>query len=137
VRQPPCLHLMPRVARDIELCVRFIARQPWGKPEDREEDIYRGMVEVLRGPKLNPVKVRRPSTGRELRRRKAAQFAIVYAYIPPNAVFPNGLVSIRAVRHRRVTSVFSGVKEPAVLPYGKSLARSVEGCNGGARQLEH
>lgn len=127
MKKLPYFHLMPRVARDIQRCINFVARQPWGKPQDRQADIDRGLAEAWRAPKLNPVKVRRPSTGLELRRRRAAQFAIVYAYIPPNDVLPNGMVSIRAVRHRRVRSVFSGVKEPAVLPYGGSLARSAEG----------
>jgi hypothetical protein len=32
----PYLHVMPRVDRDIEECLDFVARQPWGKPSDRK-----------------------------------------------------------------------------------------------------
>jgi len=42
----PQLHLMPRVSDDVEQCVEFIARQPWGKPAEREQDIYRGIAEA-------------------------------------------------------------------------------------------
>lgn len=31
----PQLDLMPRVSDDMKQCVEFIARQPWGKPEER------------------------------------------------------------------------------------------------------
>jgi hypothetical protein len=52
-----------------------------------------------------------PLTGLELRRCNAAQFAIVYAYLRPTERFPQGIVSIRAVRHVREKDVFEGVKE--------------------------
>jgi hypothetical protein len=109
----PQLDLMPWVSDDVEQCVEFIARQPWGKPEERRQDIRRGITEALLWPKLNPVKLRRPSKGLEFRCRKAAQFMVIYAYLPPSPKFPNGVVSIRAVRHRRVRNMFGGVKEPA------------------------
>ncbi|MDB6156552.1 MAG: hypothetical protein JWO04_258 [Gammaproteobacteria bacterium] len=32
----PYLHVMPRIARDIEECLDFVARQPRGKPNDRK-----------------------------------------------------------------------------------------------------
>jgi hypothetical protein len=36
---------------------------------------------------------------------------IVYAYFKPTTSRPNGLVSIRAIRHRRVRDVFLGVRD--------------------------
>jgi hypothetical protein len=30
----PYLHVMPRVDRNIEECLDFVARQPWGKPSE-------------------------------------------------------------------------------------------------------
>ena len=111
---------MPRVDEDIERCVGFIARQPWGNPTRRRIDIGRGIERSLTRPESNPVAVWRPQTGLKLRRSNAAQFAIVYAYIPPNGRFPRGVVSIRAVRHARVEDVFLGVKEPKV-NYGPLL----------------
>jgi hypothetical protein len=76
-----------------------------------------GILKILLGPRLNRIGVRRPLTGIELRRFGVAQFAIIYAYFPPSQRFPNGIVSIRAIRHWRVKDVFSGVKVP-VLAYG-------------------
>ena len=31
----PYLHVMPRIDRDIEESLDFVARQPWGKQNDR------------------------------------------------------------------------------------------------------
>lgn len=108
----PYLHLMPRVHRDFRQCLDFVAQQPWGKPNDRALDIVLGIEKVLAGPELNRVRSRRPSTGIELRRCNAAQFAVVYTYMRPSALFPDGLVSIRAIRHSRARDVLSGVREP-------------------------
>jgi len=108
----PYLHVMPRVDRDIEDCLDFVARQPWGKPGDREVDFWLGIEGALLRPESNRVESRRPETGIELRRCSAAQFTIVYAYLRPRHRFQRGVVSIRAVRHSRVEDVFSGVKEP-------------------------
>jgi hypothetical protein len=108
----PYLHVMPRVDRDIEECLDFVARQPWGKPYDRQLDIRRGIEKALERPEANRVGSWRPETGIELRRCNVAQFAIVYAYLRPTSRFATGVVSIRAVRHSRVKDVFAGVKEP-------------------------
>src|SRR5260370_23687956 len=51
----PYLHLMPRVERDIDECLEFIARQPWGKPTDREADICLGIGMALLRPESNRV----------------------------------------------------------------------------------
>jgi hypothetical protein len=118
------LELMPRVNDDMEQCVEFIARQPWGKPKEREQDICRGIAEARLAPRSNPVKLRRLSEGLEFRCRKAAQFMVIYAYLPPSRKFPDGVVSIRAVRHRRVRNIFGGVKEPEVPGYGESAEAS-------------
>ncbi len=107
----PHLELMPRVDNDIKRCLDFVRRQPWGKPDDRQQDIYRGIMDVWRAPLRSSVKARASSTGLELRRHGSAQFVIVYAYLPPDEEFPRGTVSIRAVRHRRLRNVFSGVRD--------------------------
>ena len=110
---PPYLHVTPRIDRDIAECLAFIARQPWGKPSDRTLDIERGIEMVLALPQANHAEVWRSTSGIWLRRCNAAQFVIVYAYLPPSGSSERGVVSIRAVRHSRVKDVFSGVKEPA------------------------
>ena len=74
----------------------------------------RGIGRALTRPESNPVGAWRSQTGLKLRRCNVAQFAIVYAHIPPNDRFPRGIVSIRAVRHSRVEDVFVGVKEQNV-----------------------
>jgi hypothetical protein len=114
----PHLDLTPRVGRDITRCLHFISQQPWGKPRDRELDIDRGIAKAWSNPMSAPVRYRVRSTGLELRRIQIAQFVIVYAYLSPNEAFPRGTVSIRAVRHRRVRSVFSGVRETDAPEYG-------------------
>ena len=118
----PMLHWMPRVERDIRRCLGFIERQPWGKPDDRELDIYRGIEAVCSRPEANRAELRRADTGIWLRRCRAAQFVIVYAYLPSTDPNLRGVVSIRAVRHMRVEDVFSGVKEKPTAGVGDSLS---------------
>jgi hypothetical protein len=107
----PSLREAPRVARDIEQILAFIARQPWGDPGDRKKDIHRGIDQILAQPRRDRVCIRRRATGIELRRHNIAQFSIIYAYTSPNAKHPHGVVSIRTIRHRRVNAVFTGVRE--------------------------
>ena len=115
----PFLHTMSRVSDDLRECSDFISNQPWGRPDERRKDIARAVDAILRWPTLGAILVRRPSEGLELRRRRAAQFAIIYAYFPPGPQFPAGCVSLRAIRHRRVRNVFHGVKEPESPRYGR------------------
>jgi hypothetical protein len=109
---------MSRIDRDIKECIAFIARQPWGKPNDRTLDIQRGIERTLALPEASRPEVWRPRQGFWLRRCNAVQFVIVYVYLPAREVSARGVVSIRAIRHSRVKDVFSGVKEPttAYLP---------------------
>lgn len=118
----PILHAMTRVDRDIEDCIEFIRRQPLGKPLDRERDLRNCFRDIVKNPTARRIVVRRRRTGVELRRRDAGQFAVIYAYFPPTEVHPLGVVSIRAVRHRRVKSVFYGVQETAA-SYSDVIAR--------------
>lgn len=113
----PKLHFMPRARTDIKQCLRFVSRQPWGRPSDRKRNIDRGIDYVRRGPELNNIGARRRRLGLELRRHNAAQFAIIYAYFRPSTELPCGMVSIRAVRHSRVKNVFAGVREQSALRY--------------------
>lgn len=108
----PDVEEVPRVERDIKARLGFIASTPRGKPRDRLRDITRGIAEIRIRPGRNSISVIRPGTGIALRRHSVAQFAIIYAYFEPDSAHPRGLVSIRAVRHRRVENVFAGVREP-------------------------
>ena len=118
----PFVHVMPRVGKDCRDCLGFVARQPWGNPVARGRDIERACDDIIERPESAPVRMRRPSVGLELRSRRAAQFVVIYAYIPPGPRFPNGCVSLRAIRHRRVRNVFSGVREQPALAYGREAA---------------
>ena len=99
-----------RARRDLADCVHFIRRHPRGKPADRRRDILWEMACIAEGPEHRRVEIMRAS-GVYLRRRSAAQFVIVYAYFKPTKSRPKGLVSIRAIRHRRVRDVFLGVRD--------------------------
>jgi hypothetical protein len=127
VKLIPYLHAMPRVKRDIKRCLDFVARQPWGRTNERLLDIDRGIEKALLRPEANRVEAWRPLTGLELRRCNTAQFAIVYAYLQPTEQFPRGVVSIRAVRHSRERNVFAGVKEPEPRSWGPE-SRSAGGA---------
>jgi hypothetical protein len=96
--------------------LRFIAQHPRGDPEARKRDILGEMERIRSGPEHRRVEVNRKGRGVDLRRRSAAQFVIIYAYFKPRKRLPLGLVSIRAIRHRRVRDVFSGVRQPTPPP---------------------
>jgi hypothetical protein len=125
MRSLPNVYWMPRVDKDIKRCLDFVARQPWGKPADRERDIHRGVDEIRHVPKRNAVEAYRPDSDVHLRRHNVAQFVIVYAYFDSEPEFPRGAISIRAVRHRRVRNVFHGVKESDAPPYGMDHRNSI------------
>jgi hypothetical protein len=110
--------MLKRAKRDLADCLDFIAAQPWGDPDARENDIRRGMRIIREAPEWRHVEFTR--SGVELRRRSAAQFVIIYSYFKPKKRLPRGLVSIRAIRHRRVKNVFLGVRSPPPppSPYG-------------------
>lgn len=113
----PFVHIMPRVKSDIRRCIAFLKKQPYGQPRARQAEILLAIDRIYRLPRANRVCHIRRDTGIKLRKRHIAQFVIIYAYIEPNDVLPDGMVSIRAVRHRRMRNVFRGVKdEPFVRP---------------------
>lgn len=103
MKQLPYLEVPPQVDSQIDDCVAFIARQPWGRPRDRLRDILRAIQEILNSPLGSPVKIRRPATGNELRRYNAAQFVIVYVYTKPDEIWPSH--QVKSVFARFVTAV--------------------------------
>jgi hypothetical protein len=107
-------HWMTRVSRDIDDCIAFVGRQSWGRPQDRRAGIHRGLDAIYAPPERHPRESYRPESGLWLRRHRAAQFVIVYAYIPATEPGRPNIVSIRAVRHGSVANVFDGVWEPQV-----------------------
>ena len=112
----PILHMMPRVTDDIDRCLDFVGRQPWGKPDERELDIYGGIAAVCADADARRPEVLRTDTRLWLRRRRVAQFVIIYAYLESRDPCLPDVVSIRAVRHIRENDVFAGAKEPPITP---------------------
>ena len=108
------IHYMPRVRRDIDDCAGFVGRQQWGKPQDRKADILRGIEAAGAHPEHRPREVFLSESGLWLRRRRAAQFFIVYPYIPAKEPGRPDIVSIRAVKHEGVANVFEGVRDSQV-----------------------
>jgi hypothetical protein len=107
----PKLRMVARAKRDITQCLSFIADQRWGDPHGRRLDIFYAMDLICVLPQGRRVEHTRKSSGARLRRCSAAQFVVIYAYFKPTKPWPTGLVSIRAIRHRRVRNVFSGVRD--------------------------
>ena len=105
------LHITPAANSDIESCVEFVARNPWGKPRDRGRDIWRAIAHALERPGSNRILVWRDPPGIHLRRINAAQFVVIYAWLRAKDPSAPSVVSIRAVRHRRIADVFQGVRE--------------------------
>ena len=103
---------MPRVKADIKECLKFVGKNRNGCAARRRDEILTALTSVYQHPKARRVALRRPSENIDLRVHHVAQFVIIYAYFEPNAVMQNGIVSIRAIRHRRVGNPFHGVREP-------------------------
>jgi hypothetical protein len=69
--QEPLITLRSRAKRDFADCVRFIAKQPWGNPEARKQDIREAMEMIRKAPEWRRVEfIRHGGVG--LRRRSAA-----------------------------------------------------------------
>ena len=115
--------MMPRVSRDIRRCARFLEDTASGTPTDFERDLATAYERICELPELRPIESRRRRTGLELRRYNMRQFAIVYAYFRPTQTLPQGVVSIRAVKHWRVRNIFLGVRE-SDSPAGDELRTS-------------
>jgi hypothetical protein len=70
---------------------------------------------ILEYPKLRPIEGT-SLIGLDLRRRKAGQFVVVYSYFEPSPADPDGLVSVRAIRHVSEEDVLYGVEESREYP---------------------
>ena len=106
----PYVHRMPRVKADIKDCLSF-RESRYGSGATRKNEILVALKRVYAHPKARRVALRKSRVDVELRAHHVAQFVIIYAYFEPNAVMPYGMVSIRAIRHRRVRNLFYGVKD--------------------------
>jgi hypothetical protein len=105
---------MPRVNLDIENCLKFVSASPYGLAARRRSEIFSALEKIYSFPHARPVRHHRQDSGIELRSYYVAQFVIIYAYFKPSAVMEDGVVSIRAIRHRRVRDAFRGVRDHTV-----------------------
>lgn len=99
-----------RARRDLDQCRKFLRRKANSRPLERVREIMKAVRLLRENPKLHPVAAI-SRVGLPLRRRKAGQFVVVYSFFEPTPSAPNGLVSIRAIRHGREEDVFHGVEE--------------------------
>lgn len=109
----PYLHMTPRARSDIKRCLRDMRRQSSARPLVWALGILSGIARAHMDPTANCIAARRSLPDIELRRSRASRFTVIYAYLPPNAEYPRGVVSIRAVRHSRVKEDLAGAKEPS------------------------
>jgi plasmid stabilization system protein ParE len=108
----PKIELKPRAQRDLADLLAFILRQPWGRPADRRRDIYTAFEAIREAPFDRPVVRWVGDIG--MRRYRVRQFEVIYAYVGAPEQYPNGIVSVRAIKHRRVRNLLLGVREPGV-----------------------
>jgi hypothetical protein len=109
----PQISFMPRVWSDIADCMEFVARQPRGALRKREMELHAAFERIRSEPLARPITGYAAGTGIALRRYPVRQFDVIYAYFPATEASPSGLVSIRAIRHRRTQHVLRGVRECA------------------------
>jgi len=107
----PKVGFTPRARKDVRDLLRFVARQPWGRPSDRETELNAAIETIRRTPTARPVRRKVAASGIGLRCCYVRQFALTYAILDADARARCGRVSIRAVRHWRTRNVFLGVKE--------------------------
>ena len=109
---PVKLWLTPRARKDLADCMAYIQSQTWGRPHLRLFEIMQALQQLRWVPERRRVE-RYLRSGIELRRTCAAQFVIIYCYFKPKSPIQRGLISVRAIRHRRVRDVFNGVRSPS------------------------
>ena len=102
--------LTPRARKDFADCIAFVERHASGRAGARLFDILQAFQQIRWLSQRHRVE-RRLASGIDLRRAVAAQFIIFYSYYEPGPAMPDGLVSIRAICHRRVRDVFCGVRD--------------------------
>jgi hypothetical protein len=124
VKLLPKIELCPQALEDIDELLRFVTRQPWGRPDERRTEIYAAFDRICLAPLARPVCkwVRGGRLG--IRCYDVKQFVVAYAYIEPGHRYPGGCVRIRGVGHRRERDVLLGVTENAVVSGSAPLRTS-------------
>ena len=117
----PKIDLQPRVLEDVERLLAFVGQQPWGDPESRRREISAAFQKIRHSPLSRPVRKRVRGTNIEIRCYHCNQFVVAYAYLCPSPLFPSGLVTIRAVGHRRQRDVLFRVREVEAPGSGPAL----------------
>ena len=107
----PTLDYTKDAHRDFKRCRQFLRRQSPRSASRRRREMMNAVRRVRANPEINPVRKVDPVTGLHLRRHNVAQFVIVYVYFKPDASEPNGVVSIRAVRHAGEEDVLWEIRE--------------------------
>jgi hypothetical protein len=111
--EPPNLHMMPRVERDIRECMARDAQEYWPNPRDRRTNIRRAIAAAVDRPEGPPIEIYSKKSEIWLRRRQQGPFVVVYAYLYPTLAFPYGAVSIRAVLYSPVDDFAVDIEHPS------------------------
>jgi plasmid stabilization system protein ParE len=96
---------------DIQHQALLLCLSTGSRPRHRITRIRREARLIAENPKLYPVEWVHPISGIEFRCKNVDQFVIIYAYFEPTSSMPNGLVSVRAIRHGRQRNIFWCVEE--------------------------
>ena len=111
--EPPNLHMMPRVERDIRECMARDAQEHWPNPRERRTNIRRAIAAAVDRPEGPPIEIYSKKSEIWLRRRQQGPFVVVYAYLYPSRAFPYGAVSIRAVLYSPVDDFAVDIEHPS------------------------
>jgi plasmid stabilization system protein ParE len=110
-KRKPRLEFTEAAERDIERCVLSHFLNNGRRPHKRRTQIRREARRIANDPGLYPVEWAHPISLVAFRRKNVDPFVIVYAYFEPSTSMPNGLVSIRAIRHGAQQDIRWGVEE--------------------------
>lgn len=92
----------------------FLLRRGASQPARRIREVLKAARHISQCPKLYPVEAIHPISGLDFRRKNVGQFAIIYSWLEPNRALPNGMVSVRAIRHGAEEDVLFRVEESRV-----------------------
>jgi plasmid stabilization system protein ParE len=115
------LQYTDRARRDMRRMRHFLRRHCEDQLMTRVREILNAVRYAQQYPKLRPVEGL-SLKGFELRHRRAGKFVVVYSYFEPSTSCPDGVVSVRAIRHAAEEDVMFGVEERSAWRQGGRLS---------------
>jgi plasmid stabilization system protein ParE len=108
----PLVSFTDAAERDLDRYSIFLSRKGVRRPQRRIRELRREAELIANDPKLYPIDWTHPVSLLDFRRKNVDQFVIFYVHFEPTASMPDGLVSVRAVRHGAEQDVRLRVEEP-------------------------